>query len=161
MTDWAAAQKEDPVLNAMLNWLGAKKKTYLRILMGEHASSKNGQVVWRNCQNFTTLQNTLYLHSTPKGENEDLLLFVVLKAHQTVALNGCHRDTGHQGCDCTLSLLHECFWWPGMAKQMRQTIRPAHAAFSIRVASSRPLYAPLWLWPPWISCMLTSQALRP
>ena len=23
----------------------------------------------------------------------------------------------------TLSLLQECFWWPGMAKQMRQTIR--------------------------------------
>ena len=38
MTDWAAAQKEDPVLNAMLNWLGAKKKIYLRIFLGEHAS---------------------------------------------------------------------------------------------------------------------------
>ena len=30
---------------------------------------------------------------------------------------------GHQGDDCTLSLLQECFWWPGMAKQMRQAIR--------------------------------------
>ena len=27
MTDWAAAQKEDLVLNAMLNWLGTQKKT--------------------------------------------------------------------------------------------------------------------------------------
>ena len=43
--------------------------------------------------------------------------------HQTAALNGCHRDAGHQGCDCTLSLLQECFWWPGMAKQMRQVIK--------------------------------------
>ena len=30
---------------------------------------------------------------------------------------------GHQGHDHTLSLLQECFWWPGMAKQMRQGIR--------------------------------------
>ena len=59
----------------------------------------------------------------PKGENEDLLLFVVTKVHQTAALHGCHGDAGHQGCDYTLSLLQECFWWPGMAKQMRQVIR--------------------------------------
>ena len=59
----------------------------------------------------------------PKGENEDLLLFVVPKAHQTAALNGCHWDAGHQGHDHTLSLLQEHFWWPGMAKQMRQVIR--------------------------------------
>ena len=66
-------------------------------------------MVWRNCQNFTTLQGTLYLHSTPKGENEDLLLFVVLKTHQTATLNGCHQDAEHQGHDCTLSLLQEWF----------------------------------------------------
>ena len=42
VTDWATAQKEDPVLNAMLNWLGTQKKTNLRTLLGEHASSKEG-----------------------------------------------------------------------------------------------------------------------
>ena len=80
-------------------------------------------MVWRNCQNFTSLWGTIYLHSTPKGENEDLLLFIVPKVHWTAALNGCHQDAGHQGHDCTLSLLQECFWWPGMAKQMRQVIK--------------------------------------
>ena len=59
----------------------------------------------------------------PKGEDEDLLLFMVQKTHQTATLNGCHRDAGHQGHDHTLSLLQECFWWPGMAKQMRQVIK--------------------------------------
>ena len=80
-------------------------------------------MVWQNCQNFTTLQNTLYLCSMPKGENEDLLLFMVLKAHQVATLNGCHLDARHQGHDCTLSLLQGCFWWPGMANQVRQSIR--------------------------------------
>ena len=80
-------------------------------------------MVWRNHQSFTTLRGTLYLCSTPKGENEDLLLFMVPKMHQTAALNGCHQDAGHQGSDHTLSLLQERFWWPGMAKQMRQVIK--------------------------------------
>ena len=48
---------------------------------------------------------------------------MVLKAHQTATLNGFHQDAGHQSCDHTLSLLQEHFWWPRMAKQMRQVIR--------------------------------------
>ena len=59
----------------------------------------------------------------PKGEDEDLLLFIVPKVHWTAALYGCHRDAGHQGHGHTLSLLQEHFWWPGMAKQMRQVIK--------------------------------------
>ena len=69
------------------------------------------------------LQDALYLHSMPKGENEDLLLFMVPKVHWTATLNGCHQDVGHQGCDHTLSLLQEHFWRQGMAKHMRKVIR--------------------------------------
>ena len=77
--------------------------------------SEEGQMMWRNCQNFTSLHGTLYLCSTPKGEDEDLLLFMVPKAHQTATLNGCHWDAGHQGHDQMLSLLQEHFGgqeWP-------------------------------------------------
>ena len=90
VTDWAVAQKEDPELDTILQWLGSRKKADLRTLLGECITSKEGQMVWRNCQNFTSLQSTLYLCSTPKGENEDLLLFIVPKVHQTATLNGCH-----------------------------------------------------------------------
>ena len=123
VTNWATAQREDPELDAVLHWLEAKKKTVLRTLLRKHASSVGGLIVWRSCQNFMVLQDALYLCSMPKGENEDLLLFMVLKAHWTATLNGCHWDAGHQGHDHTLYLLQECFWWPGMAKQMRQVIR--------------------------------------
>ena len=90
VTDWATAQKEDLELDAVLQWLESKKKTDLSTLLGEHALSEEGQIIWRNCQNFTVLQGTLYLCSMPKGENEDLLLFMVPKMHCTAALNGCH-----------------------------------------------------------------------
>ena len=90
VTNWAAAQKEDPKLDAVLQWLESKKKIDLRTLLREYALSEEGWMVWRNCQNFTTLQGTLYLQSTPKGENEDPLLFMVSKMHKTAAMNGCH-----------------------------------------------------------------------
>ena len=141
VTDWAAAQKEDLALDAVLQWLEAKKKTDLRTLLGQHISSEEGQIIWRNCQNFMVLQSTLYLCFMPKGENEDLLLFVVPKMHQTAALNGCYRDTGHQGHDCTLSLLQEHFWWPGKTKQMRQVIRACICCLQYEGGTPRSLYA--------------------
>ena len=55
VTNWATAQKEDPERNAVLQWLESKKKADLRTLLGEHASSEEGWMVWRNCQIFTTL----------------------------------------------------------------------------------------------------------
>ena len=110
VTNWATAQREDPELDAVLCWLKAKKKVNLRTLLREHASSEEGLIVWRNHQNFKVLQDALYLHSMSKGENEDLLLFKVPKAHWTATLNGCHQDAGHQGHDHTLSLLQEHFW---------------------------------------------------
>ena len=61
MTDWAETLREDPVLNAVLNWLEAWKKTDLKTLLGEHASSEEGRLVWRNCQNFTIHQKAQHL----------------------------------------------------------------------------------------------------
>ena len=123
VTDWAKTQREDPVLNIVLDWLEAQKKTDLKTLLGEHASIEEGRLLWRNCQTFMIHQKALYLCSMPKGKNEDLLLFVDLWAHRATTLNGCHQDAGHQGCDHTLSLLQEHFWWSGMTSQMWQSIR--------------------------------------
>ena len=100
-------------------------------------------MVWKNHQNFTSLQGTLYLCSTPKGENEDLLLSLVPKVHQTAALNGCHRDAGHQGHDHTLSLLQECFWWPGMAKQMRQVTKACRCCLQYKGSTPKAPLCPI------------------
>ena len=42
VTDWAEAQREDPVLSAVLDWLKAQKRTDLKALMVKHASSEEG-----------------------------------------------------------------------------------------------------------------------
>ena len=48
ITDWAKAQKEDPVLSTVLDWLKAQKKTDLKVLLAEHASSEEGQLILWN-----------------------------------------------------------------------------------------------------------------
>ena len=101
----------------------AQKKTDLKALLAEHTSSEEGRLILWNQQNCTIHQGALHLCSTPKGETEDLLLFVVPRAHQVTTLNGCYRDGGYQGCNCTLSLLQECFLWPGMTNHMWQSIK--------------------------------------
>ena len=91
------------MLSAVLDWLKAQKKTDWKTLLAKHTSSKEGWLILNNWQNFMIHQGALYLHSTPKGETEDLLLFIVPKAHCIATLNGCCRDVGHQGHNCTLS----------------------------------------------------------
>ena len=93
------------MLSAVLSWLKAQKFTDLKALLAEHTSSEEGRLILQKWQNFTIHQEALHLCSTPIGETEDLLLFVVPRAHCIATLNGCHRDVSHQGCDCTLSLL--------------------------------------------------------
>ena len=72
VTDWTEAQREDPMLSAVLDWLKAQKKTDLRALLAEQASNKEGQLILQNWQNFMIYQGALYLHSMPKGETEDI-----------------------------------------------------------------------------------------
>ena len=122
VTDWAKAQREDPMLSAVLDWPKAQYKTDLKAHLAEYTPSEEGQMILRNWQNFVILQEVLYLCSMPKGKTEDLLLFVVPNAHRVAVLNECHRDPGHQGHNHYLSLLWECFWWPGMINQMQQSI---------------------------------------
>ena len=77
------------MLGAVWDLLKAQKQTDLKALLVEHASSDEGNLILCNQQNFA-IQGVMYLHSIPKGETEDLLLFVVSKAQHVAALNGCH-----------------------------------------------------------------------
>ena len=81
VTNRTEAKREDPILSAVLDWLKAWKKTDLKVLLEEHASSKDSQLILQNQQNFMIHQGALYLCSMPKGKTEDLLFFVAPKAH--------------------------------------------------------------------------------
>ena len=81
VTDWMEAQREDSVLSAVLDWWEAQKKTDLKALLAQHAPSEEGWLTCKIGRTFKIHQKALYLCSMPLGENEDLLLFAVPKAH--------------------------------------------------------------------------------
>ena len=58
MTDWKEAQREDTVLSTALDWLEAQKKTDLKTLLGEHASSEEGLI---------DLAESTELHNSPES----------------------------------------------------------------------------------------------
>ena len=93
----------------------------------------------------------MYVSTTPKGETEGILIFVVPMGQCRTVLKCVHHDAGHQGQQRTLALAQERFWWPIMAKDCCMLVRgcPHCQAFKGEVpkASLCPIrvYAPLEL----------------
>ena len=64
-----------------------------------------------------------------------MLVFVVPGLKHKAAIDGCHHYLGHQDRDCTLSLLRERFWWPGMAQRMMINV---HNCKKCRIFEAKP-----------------------
>ena len=119
-TQWVEAQQEDRAIHQVTRWLRRPKndrrdlKTFL----------KDAKLPASDCSSYGNRQNDFVLHRNllyrktivPKT-TEKAMLFVVPAVRRMLAMNACHRESGHQGRDCTLSLLRERFWWPLMEKQ--------------------------------------------
>ena len=67
-------------------------------------------------KDFVLKDNLLFLNLTPSNSMETISVFVVPARKHQAAIDGCHQSAGHQGCDRTLSLMKERFWWPGMSR---------------------------------------------
>ena len=69
VTDWAVAQKEDPELDAVLQWLGSKKKADLRTLLRECITGEEGQMVWmKSPELHFSLRYPLFALHPQRGE---------------------------------------------------------------------------------------------
>ena len=70
------------------------------------------------------MKNGLLYRQSKQGQTQETVLqFVVPQIHRNAALDGCHREAAHQGQSHCLSLMQERFWWPGMARDLRNHIR--------------------------------------
>ena len=118
MTDWVYAQQEDPILKTMIEWISGQKVQDLKHLLGDDPNTEEG----KEQKKLMIYQGALYHLHTPTGKLEEVFQFVVPMAHWVAAMNGCHQDAWHQGQQGTLYLLHDWFWWPGMATQMQKAI---------------------------------------
>ena len=70
------------------------------------------------------MKNGLLYQQSKQGQTQETVLqFVVPQIHRNAALDGCHHEAAHQGQSRSLSLMQEQFWWPGMARDLRNCIR--------------------------------------
>ena len=123
VTDSAEAQREDPEIDATMDWchLNEKKSetwteqlVKLKSRLGSKKNTPEGRSILQNADKLTLSGGLLYYRCKPKYQIEEVKCFVVPRAHRRTAIDGCHHDTGHQGKKRTESLISDRFWWPGV-----------------------------------------------
>ena len=114
VTDWKQEQKEDPVLYQVAKHLRAPRETFKAAL--HKVLDKKATAAY--------VKNGLLYRKTQQGQaNEIVFQFVVPQRHRGATLDGCHREAAHQGQCCSAALMQECFWWPGMTRDLRNRIK--------------------------------------
>ena len=121
--DWLEAQNEDPVIRGAIEWMQLGKEKSLKHHLGALASSSEGLGFISRQKSLVLVNSKFYLKCKLKGEAETTVVFIIPKAHRRKAINGCHRDAGHQGQNRTTSLLLEQFWWPGMMLEVKSAVK--------------------------------------
>ena len=106
ITDWAKAQHEDPEIEATMDWCcfnGRKSQPWteqlakLKSRLGTKKNSPEGRSILQNADKLTLSGGLLYYRYKPKYQIKEVKCFVVPRAHQRTAIDGCHHDAGHQG----------------------------------------------------------------
>ena len=123
VVDWEQAQEADVALAACCKWLRLRKgmppsrrDTLLKECLGAEAKTEQGKMFFHIHNSLVLNKGLMYINTTPKGKTEGVLAFVIPVVQRRMALNGVHRDAGHQGQQRTLVLAQERFWWPMMAE---------------------------------------------
>ena len=122
--DWVKAQSKDPIIPQVIKWInqlrGDQRK--LEEYLAGVASAYEKCFYAARQKEFTIQDNLIYLQATSANSQDMAPVFVVPNTDRQAAIDSCYRSTGHQGCDRTLSLMKERFWWPGMSQALLKAI---------------------------------------
>ena len=122
VTDWKLEQKEDPVLYQVVKHRKASRETFEEALL--KVTDKKATTAYVKSKGQLIIKNSLLYRQSKQGPIEETVFqFVVPQIHRSAALDGCHREAAHQGQRHSLSLTQEQFWWPGMARDLRNRIK--------------------------------------
>ena len=122
ITDWKLEQQEDPVLYQVVKHRKASRETFKEALL--KVTDRKAVSAYAKSKDQLIMKNGLLYRQSKQGQTQETVLqFVVPQIHRNAALDGCHHEAAHQGQSCSLSLMQEQFWWPGMARDLRNCIR--------------------------------------
>ena len=122
VTEWKQEQKEDLVLYQVVKHLRAPHEMFKAAL--HKVLDKKATAAYVKVKEQLLIKNGLLYHKTWQGlTNEIVFQFVVPQRHWSTALDGCHQEAAHQGQHHSTTLMQECFWWPGMTRDLRNCIK--------------------------------------
>ena len=143
--NWVEAQRRDLVILTVINWIKwprGDKRMLAKYLTG--VASEYEKHFYAACQKeFTVQDNLLYLQATPTNSQDSMPIFVVPTNDRQTAIDGCHRSARHQGRDCTLSLMKEHFWWPGMSQALLKAIANCRRCIQYEAKGQLPPMQPI------------------
>ena len=126
IVDW----EEATALAACCKWLHLTKNTllprwdaFLKEFLGVEAGTEQGKMFFHSRNSLVLNKGLMYMSTTPKGETEGVLTFVVPVGECQMALNGMYHDASNQGQQRTLALMQERFSWPMMAEDCGAIVR--------------------------------------
>ena len=116
--DWPAEQTVDTTLYRVRQLLSSGHKPTKRQIALE---PKPCQKVLKDWDNLFLKDDILYrIHSL---NGTDVNQLVLPDVYRDIALQGLHDETGHQGSDCTMSLVKFWFYWPGMDGDIEKFVK--------------------------------------
>ena len=121
VTDWAEAQKEDPMHWAQCStgWRHKRRQILRHFWQNTPPVKKAGWSYAQLAEFYDSSRSLVPALNTQRWDQRSLYSLWSLRTHCVATLNGCHRDVGHHimwpwPCLC----YWEHFWWPGMTNQM-------------------------------------------
>ena len=122
VTDWKQEQKEDPVLYQVSKHLRVPRETFKAAL--HKVLDKKATATYVMAKEQLLIKNSLLYWKTQQGQADEMVFqFVVPQRHRSATLDGCHWEAAHQGQRHSATLMQECFWWPGMTRDLRNHIK--------------------------------------
>ena len=128
--DWAEAQREDPKIEAAMDWCYLDKKSEpwteqvakLKSRLEPKKNTPEGRNILQNADKLALSEGLLYYRYKPKYKIEEVKCFIMPRAHRRTAIDSCHHDAGHQGKKRMESLISDQFWWPGVYKDVNRAV---------------------------------------
>ena len=134
VTDWKLEQKEDSILYQVVEHQKSSHNDFREALAGL-TDRKSIDAYVKSKDKFVLKNGLLYRKSVQGPIKEAIFKFVVPRTHRSAALDGCHREAAHQGQKRSLSLMQECFWWPGMARDLQTHIKKCGRCLKFEAAA--------------------------
>ena len=120
VTDWKQEQKEDPVLYQVAKHLRAPREIFKAALH----KVLDKKAAYIKAKEQLLIKNGILYQKTQQGQADEIVFqFVVPQRHRGATLDGCHQEAAHQGQPRSTTLMQECFWWPGMTRDLRNHIK--------------------------------------